>query len=189
MKYSFMMATLSGLILLSCSHKPQKPKEYEVMNQTVTDSARVSDVDYKNRKITLATDEGPVTILAGDEVTNLNSIKKGDNVLAEYKSALVYSIDKSGKQKDSTLSNDSWTSKPGDLPAAGVKTEVTTSVLVTDIDRNAPSVTLKNENGEKETFKVAHPERLKDVDIGDLVNIKYSEAMAVRVEKTNSATY
>lgn len=189
MKHSIMMAMLLGIISISCSHKSSKPKEYQVMNQTVTNSAKVSDVDYKHRKITLATDEGPVTIVAGDDVTNLNSIKKGDNVLAEYKSALVYSIDKTGKQKQSTLSNDSWSNKPGDMPAAGVKTEVTTSVLVTDIDRNAPSVTLKNENGEKETFKVAHPERLKEVDVGDLVNIKYSEAIAVKVEKTNSATY
>jgi hypothetical protein len=188
MKQTLMLATLSGLLAISCSHK-EKPKEYQVMNDTETETAKVSDVDYANRTITMATKEGPVTVVAGEEIRNLDQIKKGDTVKAEYKSALVYSIDKSGNMNAPKLSSDTWRAKPGDQPGAGVNTQVTASVIVTDINRNEPSVTLKNEAGEKETFKVAHPERLDDLDVGDTVNIKYSQAMAVKVEKTNSATY
>lgn len=189
MKYSIMMAMLVGLVSASCSHKQSKPKEYEVMSQTITDSAKVSSVDYTNRRITLATDDGPVTIAAGDEVKNLNAIKKGDTVVAEYKEALVYSIDKEDAKEYPTYSSDTWTAKPGEPPAAGAVSQVSTSVVVTDVNRSEPSVTLTNDAGEQAKFKVAHPERLKGVDVGDIVNIKYSQAMAVKVEKTNSATY
>lgn len=188
MKHSLMMAMLLGLVSVSCSHKKDQPKEYEVMSKTISDSAKVSNVDYKKKLITLATDDGPVTIAAG-EVKNLDSIKKGDTVVAEYKEALVYSIVKEDAKEYPTYSSDTWSAKPGETPAAGAKAQVSTSVVITDIDRKEPSVTLANDAGEKETFKVAHPERLKGVHVGDIVNIKYSQAMAVKVEKTNSASY
>lgn len=188
MKHSLMMAMLLGLISISCSHK-SKPKEYEVMSSTETETAKVTNVDYKNKTITLDTNEGPVIFAAGDEVKNLNSIKKGDTVVAEYKEALVYSIDKSNGKEYPTYSSDTWSAKPGEAPAAGAKAQVSTSVVVTDINRSVPSVTLRNDAGEKATFKVAHPERLKEVDVGDIVNIRYSQAMALKVEKKDSASY
>lgn len=178
---SLLLATL--VMTLSCSHKDKKPEEYEVMKTTAVETAEVTDVDYTNRKITLSGKDGPVVISAGDEVKNLNQIKKGDTVVAQYEEALVYSIDKGGKIESPEVSASEWSAKPGKEPGAGVKAELTASLLVADINRNKPSVTLQNNAGELQTFKVAHPERLKVLDVGDVVNVKYSEAMALKVEK------
>lgn len=184
---SYSTALITLLITISCSSN-KKPKEYDVMRTTMQDTAKVTKVDYDNKKITLATNDGPV-VLNGEDIRNLNSIKKGDTVIAEYKSALVYSIDKSGKKQDTDLSMDAWRGKPGEQPAAGSTMEVITSAVITDIDYDEPSVTLENEEGEKQDFPVKHPERLQGVKVGDVVNIKYSEALALRVEKKDSASY
>lgn len=185
MKFTSLLAT--ALIVVGCTK--DKPKEYDVMRTTVQETAKVTKVDYAKRRITLATEDGPVTIVAGNEIRNLNSIHKGDTVVAEYKSALVYSIEKPGKQAMEDYSSEAWKAKPGEQPAAGAKAEVTTSATITDIDYKEPAVTLQNKAGEKQSFHVQHPERLKGVHVGDVVNIKYSEAIALKVEKKDSASY
>lgn len=180
MKFTSLL--VSALLLVACT-KDKKPKEYDVMRTTMTETAKVTKVDYTKRRITLDTDDGPVTIVAGNEIRNLNSIKKGDTVVAEYQSALVYTIEKPGKQAMEDYDAKAWRAKKGEQPGAGTKTEIRTSAVITDIDYKEPAVTLQNKAGEKEEFHVQHPERLQGVKVGDVVNIKYSEAMAVRVQK------
>jgi Cu/Ag efflux protein CusF len=181
---SLLLAAL--IVAISCSHKKEKPKEYEVMKNTAEETAKVQNIDYKTRKITLSTNDGPVTIVAGDQVKNFDQIKKGDTVKAQYQEALVYTISEKGEAESAKISSDVKTAKAGETPAASTTTELTASLVVTDINRDANTVTLRNAGGEKEVFKVQHPERLKDIDVGDVVNIKYSEAMAVKVEKAGT---
>jgi hypothetical protein len=43
-------------------------------------------------------------------------------------------------------------------------------------------VTFRGPAGKTRTVKVLHPERLKDVSVGDTVEITYTEAIAIKVE-------
>lgn len=179
----FTMLTMTLLISLSCAHKEKKTTSYEVMKNTEKETAEVTDIDYKTRKLTMKTDEGPVTITAPAEVKNFEQIKKGDTVVAEYQEALAYYIDKGGNPQSDKESSDYHANKIGEMPGAEAKSEVTASLTVTDINKKEKEVTLKNAAGESQTFDVAHPERLDDLNLGDVVNVKYSEAMVIKVEK------
>jgi hypothetical protein len=75
------------------------------------------------------------------------------------------------------------TAKPGAKPAgvAGQKTTVT--VAIAAIDPQGPSVTFKGPGGGTRTIKVRDPAKLQGVSVGDMVDITYAEAIAIKVEK------
>jgi Cu/Ag efflux protein CusF len=191
MKTALMLSLLS-IGLFGCSSNEEKkqtaqlqePQIYEIAKGEVSKTARVKKVDYQKRKITIDIDGKPEVVSAGPEVKNLERIKTGDTVVMTYKEALAYSISKEDKEaSDMQVKGESWTAKPGEQPEAGTKAEYTSTVIVKNIDRNTPSVTLENADGEKQTLKVLHPERLVGLEIGDAIDITYSEAIAVKVEK------
>jgi Cu/Ag efflux protein CusF len=147
--------------------------------------ATVKDIDYKTRKVTLQTMDGEKhNIIAGESIKNLNQVKKGDTVVANYSEALVYEISKGGKASAPTETAMGQSARPGANPEGVVARQVTASVIISAIDRKTPAVTFKNADGDTQTFKVKHPERLEGVKVGDRVSITYMEAFALKVEKT-----
>jgi hypothetical protein len=57
------------------------------------------------------------------------------------------------------------------------------TVTITAIDEKAPSVTFKGPASNTRTIKVKYPEKLKTVKVGDQVELTYTEALALTVEK------
>ena len=60
--------------------------------------------------------------------------------------------------------------------------QLTVTSTIEAIDTRAGTVTLKSADGETITTKVRDPEKLKLVGVGDLVELTYTEAIAVSVE-------
>lgn len=185
-------AAMLGLMVLTnvdaqvTKSSAPKQEEYVYATEQETATATVKSIDYKTRKVTLVSETGEVFDIVADEaVKNLNQIKAGDTVVANYKAALVFSVNKGGKVTSQSLSTTSSSARPGSMPGANVKTQVTSTVLISEINRKEPSVTFKNASGESRKFMVKHPERLEGVNVGDTVDITYKEAMAVKVEKKN----
>jgi hypothetical protein len=56
-------------------------------------------------------------------------------------------------------------------------------VTITAIDPKVPSVTFKGPAGNTRAIKVRYPEKLQGVNVGDTVEITYTEALAMKVEK------
>jgi hypothetical protein len=186
---AFFTAALFGVMILanakaatSTSSEPLKG-ETVVSSQDVT--ATVQNINYKTREITLKAKDGELyTIVAGENVQRLDQIKKGDTVTASYTEAFVYEINKGGKAiAPTTRTEVSRTTRPGGKPQGMVSREVTSSVVITAIDRKIPSVTFKGAAGNTQTIKVMHPERLNGVNVGDAVDITYTEALALKVDK------
>ena len=50
----------------------------------------------------------------------------------------------------------------------------------------APSVTFKGPAGNTRTIKVRYPDKLQGVSVGDTVEITYTEALAITVEKAQT---
>jgi hypothetical protein len=166
---------------------PTSPEPFKgetvVSSQDVT--ATVQNINYKTREVTLKAKDGELyTIMAGENVQHLDQIKKGDTVTANYTEAVVYEINKGGKAiAPTTTTAVSRTNRPGGKPQGMVSREVTTSVIITAIDRKVPSVTFKGAAGNTQTIKVMHPEKLNGVNVGDAVDITYTEALALKVDK------
>jgi hypothetical protein len=68
--------------------------------------------------------------------------------------------------------------KPGG--AAGRRVTITAQVEAIDLDKG--TVTLKGPQGNTKTIKARNPANLKQVKVGDLIDITYTEAVAVKVE-------
>ena len=54
--------------------------------------------------------------------------------------------------------------------------------MITAIDTKAPSVTVKDSDGELQTIKVKDPTKLIGLKVGDTVDITYTEAFAISVD-------
>jgi hypothetical protein len=122
------------------------------------------------------------SFIAGDEVKNLPQVKKGDIITAVYTEAIAYEVKKHGKAGVTTTSA-SQSAQPGSKPAAVMAQQTTVTVKITAIDTQAPTVTFMGPKGNKETIKVRDPKNLNGVKVGDMVDITYTESLAIKVDE------
>jgi hypothetical protein len=69
------------------------------------------------------------------------------------------------------------------MPAAVGARAVSVTAKITAIDNKNHTVTLKGPQGKLTTVKVKDPSKLDLVNVGDLVSVTYTEALAIAVEK------
>lgn len=154
--------------------------------QTVTATATVQTVDQKTRHVTLKRPDGTkFTIVAGPEVRNLPQLKKGDVVRLEYRQSIAYEVNKAGQSKPGvSTSTDVTRARPGDKPGGSVTDTLTVRMTITAIDKGASEATLLGPDGVATVVKVRDPRKLDSVEVGDVVDLTYTEALAVAVEKS-----
>jgi len=194
---------LCGLVLLvGCAASQQPKPEVAVVPQAaptaatelpsgtveqsmVTARATVEAIDVKKRLVTLRKPDGSsVTLEVGAEVRNLPQVKKGDQVIVTYYEALAFAVRKPGEAAPGiSVAETVERAKPGEKPAGAGAREVTVTATIEEINKKKPSVTLRGPGGKVVTVVPRHPENLERVKVGDLVDITYTEAVAISVEK------
>lgn len=198
-----MMKWISGIVgavgvlgLAACTTRGASPPDTmpaaavtPVVAGTVGESAiqvtaTVQAIDLKTRMVTLKGPEGDeFTVHADERVKNLPQVKKGDLVQATYYESLAYEVKKPGQAAPGVaVAEDVATAKPGEKPAGmGARAIVVTSTIQA-LDKKKGTVTLKAPDGTLTTVKVKNPANLEKVAVGDLVEITYTEALAIAVE-------
>lgn len=189
-KIVFHTVLLAGVLTISNSladsFKTAQSQTSETAMMTSELKAVVKNIDHKTRKVTLLAPDGEeFNFVAGERIKNLDQVKKGDVVSVNYTEAVLFEVKKGGKAMAPSVSTSSKSARPGANPQGVIESEVTTSVVISEIDRKAPSVTVKDADGDEQTFKVRYPERLKGVNVGDTVDITYKEALALKLEKAS----
>ena len=155
----------------------------ETVSASVTVTAKVISIDQTTRKVTVKTDEGKkYSFVAGDNVVNLPQVKKGDIITAVYTEAIAYQVRKHNKETGVTVTDAGAAAQPGQKPAGAVMQQTTVAVTITAIDPTIPSVTFKGPAGEIKTIKIKDPQKLNGVKVGDVVDITYTEAIAIKVD-------
>ena len=151
---------------------------------TTTVTATVLSVDLTKRLVTLKGPDGDVvTVHADERVKNLPQVKKGDQVAVTYYESVAYEVLKPGEAKPGVASaGDVVTAQPGQKPAAAGAQVTTVTATISAIDKKNQRVTLRGPEGNTVSVKVQDPTRLDKVKVGDLVQITYTEAVAVSVE-------
>jgi hypothetical protein len=151
--------------------------------QTVKVTATITKIDASTREVTVKGPQGrEVTLQLSPDVKNFAQMKVGDTVTAEYVEALTLELKKGGKAVvGRTEQAGAATAKPGEKPAGLAGRQLTVVADVTAVDPAKQTVTLK---GPKQTVdvKVADPEQFKLIKVGDQVEAKYTEALAISVE-------
>jgi Cu/Ag efflux protein CusF len=135
--------------------------------------------------ITLRGSDGnETTFRVDDQVKNLPQVRKGDMVTAVYRRALAFRLQKPGEKGHGTKSASGIaTARPGEKPAAVGAEAHQTTTTITKIDRKANEVTLRGPKGRSMTVAVEDPTVLDRVKKGDKVEVTYTEAVAVSVDK------
>ena len=163
---------------------PATPVSGTVGENLESATAKVKALDLKTRMVTLQRSDGSlIKFKAGDEVRNLPQVKVGDQVNVTYYESLAYEVRKAGEGAPGAAVTEGAARAPlGEKPAGLVGRATTVTATIAAIDKAAPSVTLRAPDGETRTFKVRYPEKLEHVAVGDLVDITYTEALAISVE-------
>jgi len=163
----------------------QKPAAAQVKSVKVHGTIAAVDKDAKT--ITLKGPKGRMVTLDVQDPQKLDAVKVGDPVVATYYEAVAIAVKKSDAAMPGvTVQESRATSKPGENPAGAVAREVTLTGTITAIDRKAPSVTVKGPQGRTETVKVKDVKNIKDVKVGDMVELTFAQALVVALDKESA---
>jgi hypothetical protein len=186
MSVRILVAAIAAAALLSACASPNQQtaaKPSGRMEGVTEARATVTAVDPAQRVVTLKDTSGEeFDVQVTDAVKNFDQIKVGDEVVASFTEAVAWQVKPAG-QGAPGVSADAQASaaKPGDKPAASVGRSVTVTTTITALDTAQGTVTITGPGGESRTIKARDPNNLKKVQVGDLVDITYSEAVALAV--------
>ena len=185
------MAVAVGL-LAGCTTGPTREARVSgdsaEITQAMTAEATVKAVDQKMRLVTLEREDGStITVLAGPEVRNLPQIAVGDKVKARYMESLLASLKKPGEAvKPASTAAAVSRAEPGAAPGATSGQQVTVTVRIESVDTEKNRVAFTLPSGAMRIVSVKQPEMqeyIKGLKPGDQVEITYTEAVAISVEK------
>jgi hypothetical protein len=181
MKIHALIAALTLVLLAACA-SPQKPSGR--MEDVVESRATITAVDRSQRTVTLRDKSGEEMVVeASDAVRNFDQIQVGDEVVVSYTEALAWQVKPASEGAPGVSADEGVTrAKPGEKPGGAVGRSVTVTTTITAIDLAAGTVTLTGPGGKSRTIKARDPNNLKKVKVGDLVDITYSEALAIAVK-------
>ena len=151
----------------------------------ISATGTVEAVDLAKRTVTLKGEGGRVETFAVDPAAkNLDQVKPGDVLVILYKESLVWELNKPGAGVQGVEAVGAVaTAKKGEMPGGVVGQQVTATVTITQIDAQAPTITIKGPAGNERTIRVKDPKKLEGVKVGDTLDITYTEAVAISVER------
>ena len=150
---------------------------------TVTARGTVAAIDKEKGTVTLQGPKRRIKLEVKDR-DKLDAIKVGDPVVATYMEAAVLEVKKAGTATPGVSTRETRvSSKPGETPAGAIGEEVTITGTITAIDRKTNQVTVKGPQGGSETITAQDPKNLEGVKVGDMVEVTYTRALAVSLDK------
>ncbi|MCS7032380.1 MAG: hypothetical protein NZ561_00115 [Phycisphaerae bacterium] len=178
-------AGLALLLAIGCQNesvKVTKAPEQLREERTETIVATVKAIDHQTRDVTLQTPDGQdVSVRASELVRNLDQVKVGDKVkVTHYQSKAIRLRQPGDTATETELMTDR--APEGEKPAAFARESKTVVARILKIDRAAPSVTVKTNEGKTITATVSDRKNLDKVKVGDELTITYVEGYAIAVE-------
>ena len=154
-----------------------------VTSEMKVQTGTVEAIDPERRTVTLKKSDGTfVTVVAGPDITRFSEVKAGDTVTVRYYENLVVRLKAPGESEvDSKIK--STTPSYQELPGGTKATQRTITATITAIDPATPSITFTGPNGWTYTSKVQDPAALEKVKVGDKVDIVWTEAMLVALDR------
>ena len=148
-----------------------------------TETGVIDSIDVATRMITLKKPDGTfVAVVAGPDIARFAELKVGDKVNARYYENVILRLKRPGESD--VMSQVKGTTGSEQVLPGGTKAKQTTiTATISAIDMNVPSVTFTGPSGLKYTSKVQDKEALGKVKVGDKVDIVWTEAMLVSLER------
>jgi ribosomal 50S subunit-recycling heat shock protein len=147
--------------------------------------AKVMDIDYDLRRVTLETTEGQrMKFKVGKEAKNFKQVKVGDMVQIQYYQSIAWEILPPGQKVKPTASTTATmtTAPKGEKPDVDTVEVTQVAGTIESIDKANAMVVLKGPEGKPMPLKVRYPDKLSSVKVGDQVSATITEAWAISVE-------
>ena len=194
-----MLALLSAALfaLTSCSSTPPPPPDQASAGLAYTEGvpggvavathkmiAHVTDLDTANRKVTLLTADGKkTTVKCGPEIINFDQIRVGDQLKVRVVEELVAYLAEAGAPPSDGGAAVVLLAPKGARPGGVVAAVEQVTAKVTAIDLKKHQATLQFPDGSTKTIAVRKDVDLTKRRVGEEVVIRYTEAVALSVEK------
>jgi Cu/Ag efflux protein CusF len=158
--------------------------------EVVTVKARVDSIDKATRRIGLTGPEGrSMSVVAGPDVRNFDQIMVGDTVMIKHLQALAVDLIKSPGSdgiREMVVREGVMVSPQGGMPGAMAGRETVVIANVWSVDKKRQMVTLRGARDGLKEFKVKDPAKLAAVQVGDQVELKFVEAVAIGVTRVTA---
>jgi hypothetical protein len=181
-------SAIFSLPALSEEHAQVAHKE-RVMAITV--DAEITDIDQESREVTLRTPMGDlVTVTAGDDIERLHDFAVGDIVSSTYIASLEGEVRKPTEAEiaEPWIEMDAAAkSTAGMAPGAIVGRVIQAVCTIEGMNRVTRTVMVLDPRGKYHVIGDVEPEKMVGVTLGTTLVLTYSEAIAVSLEKKQSA--
>ena len=150
----------------------------------ITATSKVTAVDPAKRTVTLTNEAGETnTYKLGKKIRNFDQIKVGDEVKATLLESVAVVVRKSSAPPDASGGDLVAIAPKGAMPGVIMaKTRQITAKIVS-VDTQARTVTVEGPAGGTPTIKVGPKVNLDELQKGDDVTLRVTDALAIRVEK------
>lgn len=175
------------LPLVGCAGRQAEPVLSGTLEESLVEvTAVVEEVDATRRTLTIRRPgDAPLELAVDAPGKNLPRVEPGDEVILAYYESIVFDVREPGSDAKPAV-----TARPstpiGAEPNAARTRMVTVTATIEGIDLAAPSVTLRGPEGAERTIKVRDPKKLDDVRVGDLVEIHFTQAVAVAMRRSHT---
>jgi len=184
------VAALFSTALPLAAQTTSKMVEGRGAAEVVTVKARVDSIDKAARRIGLTGPEGrSMSVVAGPDVRNFDQIMVGDTVMIKHLQALAVDLIKSPGSdgiREMVVREGVMVSPQGGMPGAMAGRETVVIANVWSVDKKRQMVTLRGARDGLKEFKVKDPAKLAAVQVGDQVELKFVEAVAVGVTRVTA---
>jgi len=179
MRFKLFAVVVAVAMFAGCTSQKPGGKMENVVEASVT----VTAIDLSQREIALKDSKGSTVVVeVPDEVKNLEQMRVGDEVVVSYTEALAWQVKPAAKGAPGVSADTGMaTAKPGDRPGATAGRTINLTATITGIDLANGTVTLTGPDGISQTIKARDPSNLNKVQVGDLVDITYTVAVAISV--------
>jgi Cu/Ag efflux protein CusF len=146
-------------------------------------TATITQINATDRYISFKTDAGAEsTVWAGPDIKRFDELKVGDKINFTYYDSTVYQLRKPGDPPLKSQSSSATTGTGGTLPGGTRAKQTMKTVTVTAVDATAGTITV-SDAGKTITRVVDNKANLNGVKVGDQIDIVYTEAMLVNIER------
>jgi hypothetical protein len=153
-----------------------------VPGETITATATVTAIDSATRLVTLKKANGEmVFVVAPPEIKRFSEIKVGDTITAKYTENMTLRVMKPGEPAVNSATG-GVSAGTGANPSGTISAQRSVTATITAIDPAAPSITLSAPDKQVYTAKVADREALKQVKVGDRLDITFQAAVLVAAD-------
>ena len=179
-----MGALLTVLVVAGLTACATEPKPGIMVVEVVEWSGTVTAVDYAKRTVTLREAGGKSVTLNAKNARNLDQVKVGDTVKAEYVEELAIFVRKASAPPSATEAQMVELAPKGQKPAGLMAETVQITANVEAINYRKRTIALKGPAGNVRTFKVSDAvKNFKQIKKGDQVVLRFMEAFALAVVK------